>query len=146
MTAVEAGAPPLRLHAAPLVAVDAYEIVSPEEITSTKAIRADDPYLDGHYPDFTIYPGIFIVESVVQTVRILTGQALDPPLEADLAAITSVRFITPMLPGDTLHIRCRCLLTDGDLLSVKADCRTADGAAAAQMKLAFRLVKGVDDD
>ena len=134
-----------KVFAAPLVAVDAYEIVSPEEITSTKAIRADDPYLEGHYPDFTIYPGVFIIESVTQTVHILVEQTLQTPLDLELAALKSVRFIAPMLPGDTLHIRCQCSYTGDDLLSVKADCRTGSGERAAQMKLEFRLVKAVDD-
>jgi 3-hydroxyacyl-[acyl-carrier-protein] dehydratase len=141
VSTVEAG----KLRAAPLVAVDEYEIVSPEEITSTKAVRADDPYLEGHYPDFTIYPGVFIIESVTQTVQILVEQTLETPLDIELAAIKSVRFTAPMLPGDTLHVHCRCAYTGDDLLTVKADCRTAGGERAAQMKLEFRLVKAVDD-
>ncbi|MDH6108619.1 3-hydroxyacyl-[acyl-carrier-protein] dehydratase [Kitasatospora sp. MAP12-15] len=134
-------------RALPLIAVDAYEIRSAEVITSTKAIRADDPYLEGHYPDFTIYPGVFVIESVTQTVRILVEQTLQSALDLELAAITSVRFSSPMLPGDTLHVRCECT-TDFDsgsgdgLLSVKAECRTAAGERAAQLKLKFRLTQG----
>ena len=132
-------------RALPLIAVDAYEILSPEEITSAKAIRAADPYLEGHYPDFTIYPGVFVIESVTQTVRIFAEQTFQIPLDLELAAIGSVRFSSPMLPGDTLHVRCRCTSSGDDLLKVKAECRNAAGEKAAQMKLEFRLIKGADD-
>jgi 3-hydroxyacyl-[acyl-carrier-protein] dehydratase len=142
----------LKDRAAPLIAVDAYELLSPAEISSTKLIRADDPYLEGHYPDFTIYPGVFVIESVTQTVRIFAEQTLGTPLVLELAAVTSVRFSRPMLPGDVLRVHCSCTLaqpadgTDaGDLLTVKAECRNGAGEKAAQMKLAFRLLKGVDD-
>ncbi|MGV9270958.1 3-hydroxyacyl-ACP dehydratase FabZ family protein [Kitasatospora sp. NPDC003701] len=138
----------------PLIAVDAYELVSAEVITATKAIRADDPYLGGHYPDFTIYPGVFVVESVTQTVRILAEQTVRTPFELELAALTSVRFSRPLRPGDTLHIRCECTLTrpsaeaapGGDrLLTVKAECRNAAGEKAARLRLEFRLTEEVGD-
>ncbi|MFF1903608.1 3-hydroxyacyl-ACP dehydratase FabZ family protein [Kitasatospora sp. NPDC058218] len=159
-------APPATPHrrtkdrAVPLVAVDSYEVVSPEVITATKAIRADDPYLEGHYPDFAIYPGVFVVESVTQTVRILAERTFRTPFELELAAITSVRFSRPMLPGDTLHVRCECTLTrpsaepaavgDGPaapapvrdgLLTVRAECRNGAGEKAARLTLEFRLTE-----
>jgi 3-hydroxyacyl-[acyl-carrier-protein] dehydratase len=140
-----AASPKVKDRAAPLIAVDAYEILSLEEITSSKAIRADAPYLEGHYPDFTIYPGVFVIESVTQTVRIFVEQTFPALLDLELVAIASVRFNSPMLPGDTLHVRCECIRSGEDLLNVKAVCRNAAGEKAAQMKLGFRLIQGVDD-
>jgi 3-hydroxyacyl-[acyl-carrier-protein] dehydratase len=140
VTGVLAAPPRLRRRAAPLVAVDRHTVVSPSEITAVKDIRADDPYLEGHYPDFTIYPGVFIIESVVQTVRLLAEETLDAPEEIELAGVPSVRFVTPLLPGDTLHIRCLCTAGEDGTFRVKAECTTGAGAKAAQMKLEFRRV------
>jgi 3-hydroxyacyl-[acyl-carrier-protein] dehydratase len=138
-------APTTKHRAAPLLAVDSYEIVSAEEIISVKAVRADDPYLEGHYPDFTIYPGVFVIESVVQTARLFVRDSFASSLEAELTAIPSVRFSSPLLPGDTLHIRCRCAVDGEQTMAVKAECHNAAGGKAAQLKLEFRLVKAVRD-
>lgn len=132
-------APPrLKLRAAPLAAVDDYQVAASGEINAYKVIRADDPYLEGHYPDFTIYPGVFIIESVVQTVRLLAQETLEDADDLELAEVCSVRFTNPMLPGDTLRIRCECKPGADGMLQVKAECRTGGDAKAAQMKLVFR--------
>ena len=133
-------------RAAPLRAVDRHEILSAHEITAEKLIRADDPYLSGHYPDFTIYPGIFVIESVTQAARILVEQTWESRIEIELAGIKSVRFVAPLLPGDTLHVRCLCTYSEEDLLTVKADCRNDRGERTAQMRLEFRLAKAGCDD
>lgn len=138
-------APALKDRAAPLIAIDSYEVVSAEEVTSVKAIRADDPYLEGHYPDFTIYPGVFVIESVLQTARAFVRDRFAGSLDAELSSIGSVRFSSPMLPGDTLTVRCRCAVDGEQSMAVKAECRNAAGDKAAQMKLEFQLVKAVHD-
>lgn len=135
--------PAVKDRAVPLLAVDSYEIVGDGEIVSVKAVRADDPYLEGHYPDFTIYPGVFVIESVTQTVRLFVRDTFAGSLDIEPAAITSVRFSSPMLPGDTLHVRCQCAVRGEESMTVKAQCHRADGGKAAQMKLEFRLVKAV---
>jgi len=143
-------------RAAPLKAIDEYRILSAHEITAEKLVRADDPYLEGHYPDFTIYPGVFVIESVTQTVHALVEQTWESRIEIELTAIKSVRFTSPVLVGDTLRIRCLCTYVEDNRLTVKADCHidrneldpdlddAGAGAAsdrAARMTLEFRLVR-----
>ncbi|MCU1681792.1 MAG: hypothetical protein JWQ81_2531 [Amycolatopsis sp.] len=123
-------------RARPLSALDAVERRSDTEIFATKLVRADDPYLVGHYPGFTIYPGVFIIESVTQAVR--------SEFDADLTTITSVRFTTSLVPGDTLRVHCE-YVRDGEILMVRAECHNGDGVRAAQMRLVFR-VAGVPAD
>jgi 3-hydroxymyristoyl/3-hydroxydecanoyl-(acyl carrier protein) dehydratase len=142
VTGVRTAAARVKRRAAPLIAVDGYEVLSATEITATKVVKADDPYLEGHYPDFTIYPGVFIIESVVQTVRLLAGETMEMPEELELVGVPSVRFVTPMLPGDVLHIRVQTVSAADGTVKVKAECQNADGAKAAQMKLEFRPVAG----
>lgn len=119
--------------AAPLRAVD--EVVVDPDGTSAaarKRVTRDDPYLVGHYPDFTIYPGVFQLESVIQTARELIGAP------ARLVKIRSLRFTAPLLDGDELSI---ALTLSEDLVAktlvVKARCTRGDGTAAASMILEF---------
>ncbi|RJO78947.1 hypothetical protein D5S18_03665 [Nocardia panacis] len=132
-------------RAVPLSALDHFESISEMasgvEIVAKKLIRADDPYLIGHYPDFPIYPGVFIIESVGQAVEALVRSK---QVSAELIAIGSVRFIAPVLPGDMLSIRCRCVYEPDVRLAVRADCQNDNDVKVAQMRLKFQLCGRAD--
>ncbi len=136
-----------RQFAAPLDAVDTVDVDSVHEVTATKTVHADDPYLSGHYPHFTIYPGIFIIESVGQAVRAHTERHRQPHIP-ELAEVASVRFTAPLVPGNTLTVNASITPDDQDrgVLKVKADCRREDGARCAAMTLKYRLVTPAQED
>ena len=129
----------LRSRATPIDAIDSIEIISPMECTATKLIRAEDPYLEGHYPGNPIYPGIFIIESVHEAMCRLVAETRGKSVFADLATVTSVRFMLPCTPGDTLQIHLTCQERADGMLTVKAVGRKGD-AKSAQMTLAYRLI------
>jgi 3-hydroxyacyl-[acyl-carrier-protein] dehydratase len=131
-----------RNFAAPITAIDRIESVSETGVEAVKQIVADDPYLCGHYPDFTIYPGIFTIESVHQAVRKMVEAHHGTNTRTTLASIVSVRLAAPLLPGDTLRVSCARLTKptgDPDTFRVKAGCYRSDGVMAAQMTLEVRL-------
>mgnify|MGYP002723922094 CR=1 FL=1 len=131
-------------YAAPLEAIDAWSTKAVDEarwpgeveIVASKKIVATDPYLGGHYPNFTIYPGVFIIETVVQVAReYLVRQ--NPPVAVALDTINSVRFLAPLLPGDELNATCRVYEAEGFYV-VKAKCFRSGGDVAATMTLRLR--------
>ncbi|MEV7085120.1 hypothetical protein AB0O07_04335 [Streptomyces sp. NPDC093085] len=153
-----------RRFAAPLTAVDTDTTVTGEaggigsggtRVEAVKRIVADDPYLVGHYPELTIYPGVFTIESVHQTVRNWAARQHGESTAVELAAIASVSFAAPLYPGDTMTIGCDLTPMDTpstpstastasipstpSTLRVKARCHRADGALAARMTLVVRL-------
>ncbi|MCW3816575.1 polyketide synthase dehydratase domain-containing protein [Micromonospora sp. DR5-3] len=135
-----------RSFAAPLDAVDQVD-PSADGITATKRIVATDPYLAGHYPGFPIYPGVFTVETVHQAARRAVEADRGPDVRVELAAVRSVRFKAPLLPGDVLTASCQ-LRDDPDdphRVRVVADCRRGDGAATAKVTLELRVRPGATD-
>ncbi|TDV54804.1 3-hydroxyacyl-ACP dehydratase FabZ family protein [Actinophytocola oryzae] len=114
--------------AIPLSAVDYVRIGAAGELTAEKAIVTGNPYLAGHYPGRPIYPGVFVVESVLQATRRLLGNP-----ELVLAEIESVRFQAPLLPGDTLHLTLSFTTDPDGGYVVRARGTRADGSAAASM-------------
>ncbi|MFJ8578282.1 3-hydroxyacyl-ACP dehydratase FabZ family protein [Micromonospora sp. NPDC093277] len=129
-----------RSFAAPLDAVDEVE-PGADGVTAIKRIVATDPYLEGHYPGFPIYPGVFTVESVYQAARRAVEADRGPDARVALAAVRSVRFKAPLLPGDVLTVSCRLSADPGDprLIRAVADCRRGDGAATAKVTLELRV-------
>jgi 3-hydroxyacyl-[acyl-carrier-protein] dehydratase len=125
-------------RAVPLTAIDEAESTPGVGVTARKTIRATDPYLQGHYPDFTVYPGVFVIESVQQAVSRYVVDTRSNRWEATTTGIDSVRFIKPLLPGDTLHLVVDCV-EDGDCISAKARCTDGAGALVTKMNVRFRL-------
>ncbi len=135
-----------RLRATPIDPVDEVAVVSETEVVVRKTVREDDPYLEGHYPEFTVYPGAFIIESVFDAVLRLVRAHRGERTFVEPAEISSVRFTTALRPGDTLQVRCVCQASDdetsgngADLLRVVAHCTNGE-AKAALVKMAFRVL------
>jgi 3-hydroxyacyl-[acyl-carrier-protein] dehydratase len=133
-------------YAAPLPAVDQLQ-VSRENggllVTASKDIAAGDPYLAAHFPGRTVYPGVFILETVRQAVIAAMGEG--PGGLADLSAVRSLRFTGAMHPGEQLQVEVDVAGTDGAAgVHAEARCRRADGTEVARMALEFRYPGGTD--
>lgn len=133
-----------RSFAAPLTAVNSVSRQNDSTIIAVKYIAATDPYLEGHYPDFTIYPGVFTIETVYQAaVLALTGNAETGGVVLD--RIESVRFLAPLLPGDTLTATLK-LSHDAATghTTVHARCHRSDAQVCANIRLRVHLRTGAE--
>jgi 3-hydroxyacyl-[acyl-carrier-protein] dehydratase len=98
-------APPRPRFAAPLSAC-AGVTVSGEgprlRVSAVVPIRPDTPYLEGHFPDLPIFPGVFLLEAVRQVV----WYALGAPEERvpELRHLRSLRLLAPAYPGDRVIV------------------------------------------
>jgi len=133
--------------AAPLCAVDDMRHTVQDGkliVHARKKITEADPYMVAHFPGRTIYPGVFILETVRQAVVAALGErggAL-----ADVTAVRSLRFTGAMHPGEELVVTAALGNSEPDgTVSADADCRRADGSAVARLVLEFRYPAGVDE-
>ncbi|WP_062214282.1 3-hydroxyacyl-ACP dehydratase FabZ family protein [Streptomyces sp. NBRC 109706] len=99
---------------------------------TTLTVGEDETVFPGHYPGFPIFPGVCVIECVH-----LSGLATLPPGAggAELAAVESTRFLSPVFPGDQLDVELTWTRTS-DAWSCKAQVTTVRGVAA-QMRLRF---------
>lgn len=104
--------------------------VAPGQVTARKTVRATDPYLAGHFPELTVYPGVFTLETICQAV----GAAIVEPIA--LRRVRSVRFLAPLLDGDTMTVAATITPVDGEF-DVTARCTRADGVLVARARLRF---------
>ncbi len=125
--------------AAPLLAIDKIEVSGREglrTLSATKTIDAMAPFLSGHFPNFPIFPGVFIIEALRQAVAAALGEV--DGLIPEIRTLRSVRFMAPLLPGDFLRLDATLVpSSDGTTWAVDAHCSRSDGVPAARLKLDF---------
>jgi 3-hydroxyacyl-[acyl-carrier-protein] dehydratase len=95
-------------------------------------VRAAGMYLDGHYPGFPIFPGVFVIECVRLAVR----AAVPHGRRLRLAKLEVARFTAPLLDGDELSLVLTVQRIDGEYL-VSARGSRLDGIATAQVRARF---------
>jgi 3-hydroxyacyl-[acyl-carrier-protein] dehydratase len=110
-------------HRAPMLLVD--EIVSQDDnqIVCRKTISADEFFLQGHYPDSPVVPGIILCEFGMQSGAILLSRHLDEATAGVPVAtrLNNVRFRKMIRPGDRIeaHVSLTERLADAFFLEAK---------------------------
>lgn len=78
-------------------------------LIAIKNVSFNEPIFQGHFPDISIFPGVFILEAMAQASGILatltTGRLSTTPDELYyFAGLDKVKFKKPVVPGDQLHM------------------------------------------
>ena len=66
--------------------------------TTHWTVPVDHPAFAGHFPGTPILPGVVLLDTVIHSIAAATGIALD------LCEISSVKFLSPVSPGNELAI------------------------------------------
>jgi len=125
----------------PLIMVDrVLEIEPGKRIKALKNVTGNEIQFLGHFPDYAIMPGIFIVEAIGQCASILfsqtTGQAQTTGEFLVLGTINEMRFFVPVLPGDTMILEVNILKMMVGAALVEGNV-TVDENVVAKGKLSF---------
>ena len=131
-------------HRYPMLLVDRIEELEKERIVGIKNVTANEPFFQGHFPEFPVMPGVLIIESMAQTAGVLVlGQI--PDRENKLVFLVSVeraKFRKPVVPGDQL--RMEAVITKNKISVAKITAKaTVDGVLVAEADLMCSLVDKV---
>ena len=127
-------------HRPPMLLLD--EIVSRDEsqIVCRKTFSADEHFLQGHYPDNPIVPGIILCEASMQAGAVLLSTIADPqPNQVPVATrMNDVKFKRIVRPGETIEISVTLKeqLANAFFLTAKVTC---DGKLATRLEFACAL-------
>ena len=92
-----------------MLLVDRIIELEAERIVGIKCVTQNEPFFQGHFPDFPVMPGVLIVEALAQTAGVLVLKHV-PDRQRKLvllASITSAKFRRPVVPGDTLRLEMK---------------------------------------
>ena len=96
-------------HRAPMLLVDEISSISDTEIVCTKTFDEDEPFLQGHFPDYPLVPGVILCECCLQAGALLLSDIAS--LEGNIVPIATrmdgVKFKKMVRPGDTVEIQAK---------------------------------------
>ncbi len=94
-------------HRYPFLLIDrVIEIETGKHIVAIKNVTQNEPFFQGHFPDFPVMPGVLQVEALAQTGAIVVLTM--PENEGKIVFLTGVdefKFRRPVMPGDVLTLR-----------------------------------------
>ena len=128
-------------HRYPFALVD--RIVDGEEgkwAKGIKCVAVNEPFFQGHFPQYHVMPGVLIVEAMAQVGGVaLLSMPENKGKLALFGGIKNARFRRQVTPGDVLEIECTLTKQKGPVGIGEAKA-TVDGQVAATAELTFALV------
>jgi 3-hydroxyacyl-[acyl-carrier-protein] dehydratase len=96
-------------HRYPFLLVDRVLSCEPgKTITALKNVSINEPYFQGHFPNYPVMPGVLIIECMAQAAAILTfhSEKARPDKRSVyfFVGIDNARFKKPVVPGDALRL------------------------------------------
>lgn len=128
-------------HRYPFLLVDrVIELVPGERAVGIKNVSANEPFFQGHFPDFPVMPGVLIVEAMAQVgaVALMANDENTGKLGL-FAGIDNVRFKRQVKPGDVLLMEVELGAFRRGIGSGTAKA-TVDGELACRGDLMFALI------
>ena len=86
-------------------------------------VKKDGFYVQGHFPDQPVMPGVLIVESFGQAAAALTAHGLDKSTYENklvfLMNVEKARFRNPVIPNCTLELNIEAIRSHGRVWKYK---------------------------
>lgn len=127
-------------HRYPFLLVDRIVEIEAERIVGIKNVTVNEPFFQGHFPEFPVMPGVMIVEAMAQTAGILVLRGI-PDRDNKLVFLVSVdaaRFRKPVVPGDQLRIEMKVIRRKGTVAKM-AGTATVNGVLVAEAEVMCKL-------
>ena len=113
-------------HREPMLLVDdLYDIKKLQSATALVKVRKDSFFVQGHFPDEPVMPGVLIVESFGQAAAALTANGLDKSTYENklvfLMGVEKARFRNPVVPDCNLILKIEAIRSHGRVWKYKGE-------------------------
>ena len=127
-------------HRYPFLLVDRILEMDELSIVGIKNVTVNEPFFNGHFPDFPVMPGVLIVEAMAQCGGVLVLSHI-PDRDSKLVLLVSVdaaRFRKPVVPGDQLRLDIKMIRRKGTVAKM-AGRATVNGVLVAEAEVMCKL-------
>ena len=113
-------------HREPMLLIDELsEIQKLSSATAVVTVRKDSFFVQGHFPDNPVMPGVLIVESFGQAAAALTAHGLDKATYENklvfLMGVEKARFRNPVIPDCDLILKIEAIRSHGRVWKYKGE-------------------------
>ena len=134
-------------HRYPFLLIDRIDELEPGvRVVGIKNVTQNEPFFQGHFPDYPVMPGVLIIEAMAQVgaVGVMAGGDHKDML-ALFAGIDGVRFRRQVFPGDVLRMEVEIERLKGRVGRGKGRARVGDERVCeAQLMFAFAKRREVE--
>ena len=111
-------------HREPMLLIDKLiNIVPLKSATGIVNVKKRSFYLEGHFREQPVMPGVFIVEAFGQAAAALTAHGIDPKEYKNklvyLMSVDKARFRYPVMPDCELHLDIEAIRSHGKVWKYK---------------------------
>ena len=120
-------------HRYPFLLVDRVtECDMESRIVGIKNVTINEPFFQGHFPDFPIMPGVLIIEALAQVACVLALKILKKEGHGSIffTGIDGAKFRQPVRPGDLLRLELTKIKQRGTLFRFQGRAYVSDKLAA----------------
>tara|TARA_B100001063_G_C16744644_1_gene546772 strand:- start:75 stop:527 length:453 start_codon:yes stop_codon:yes gene_type:complete len=113
-------------HREPMLLVDElYDIKKLSSATALVKVKKNSFFVQGHFPDNPVMPGVLIVESFGQAAAALTASGLDKSTYENklvfLMGVEKARFRNPVVPDCDLILKIEAIRSHGKVWKYKGE-------------------------
>jgi 3-hydroxyacyl-[acyl-carrier-protein] dehydratase len=111
-------------------------------ITALKNVTFNEPFFQGHFPDFPVMPGFLILEAMAQTAMLL--KLLKETQDNDrsfIVAVDNVRFTKPVVPGDQLKLYAKLIFAKSNIYKIEVQATVEETVVAKALVTSTNIKK-----
>ncbi len=113
-------------HRDPMLLIDElYDIEKLKSATGLVNVKKDSFFVQGHFPNQPVMPGVLIVEAFGQSAAALTAHGLDKSTYEDklvfLMGVEKARFRNPVIPNCKLILKIEAIRSHGRVWKYKGE-------------------------
>ena len=117
-------------HRYPFLLIDKIiDIKRGEMIIAQKNVSNNEPFFQGHFPEYPVFPGVLLLEAMAQATAILDVQSNDRDMTKQLyyfVGIDNARFKKQVVPGDIILINAKLVQSKSEVHKFTADCKVGE--------------------
>jgi 3-hydroxyacyl-[acyl-carrier-protein] dehydratase len=127
--------------------IDRIDSLDPgKQITATKNLSLAEEYLQDHFPNFPVMPGVLMLEALTQSAAWLIRHSENFAHSiVVLKEAQSVKYAHFVRPGQTLNIKAGIAKEEGNLVKIKAE-GSIDGQTNLKAVLFLTKYNLADED
>lgn len=129
-------------HRFPFLLVDkVVETKDGKHLVAIKNVSINEPFFQGHFPDYPVMPGVLQIEAIAQAAGLMVLSAAEkvPDYNTFLMSVERAKFRRKVRPGDQLRIETELVQSRASMAKVSGVI-TVDGEVATEASLMFMLV------